>query len=115
VAPSVSRSRSRRPRSPTYTTSTPDAEQQADTIQRAFDLLEDQFVHPLGPATLLRTAWEKVAREAIEHEASPPGFAPVFVDDRDTTLATFRAAFLAYLDGTTRWPDGSVPAARPLG
>ena len=94
----------------TGTAPTPDAEQQLDTVQRAFDLLEDRFVHPLGPASLLRAAWEQVAEEATEQQAPPPGPAPAFDDDRAAAFATFRAALLTYLGGAASWPDGFVPA-----
>jgi carboxyl-terminal processing protease len=89
---------------------TPGAEQQLDTVQRAFDLLEDRSVHPLGPAILLRAAWEQLAEEASEQQAPPPGPTPTFDDDRAAAFATFRAALQRYLDGAASWPEAFVPA-----
>ncbi len=87
-----------------------DAQQQATTVEQAFDLLMDELVHPLGSAALLQASWDQLSHEASQHNAPVPGLAPVFTDDRDIDIAAFRAALLDYVTGPPTWPAEFVPA-----
>ena len=84
--------------------------QQAATVEQAFDLLMDEFVHPLGSAALLQAAWSQLEQEAAQHNAPSPDLAPVLTEDRDADLAQFRAATLAYLNQVPNRPADFVPA-----
>ena len=83
---------------------------QADTVERAFDLLLDRYVHPLSSAALLDAAWSGVQRAAADHHAPPPGPAPALADDREPDFVAFRASLLAYLESGLAFPEDFVPA-----
>jgi carboxyl-terminal processing protease len=100
--------------SPTAAASLPPTEDQAiaqaDTVERAFDLLVDRYVHPLSSAALLDSAWAEVERAAADHHAPAPGAAPALTDDPAADLAAFRTRLTTYLRSGAAFPDDFVAA-----
>jgi carboxyl-terminal processing protease len=92
------------------TSTSADATRQASTVQQAFDLLFDRYVHPLDSGALLNTAWGQIVREAEQRQAPAPGPAPAFTGDRTADSAAFRSALVEYVARHTNLPGGFVPA-----
>ncbi len=91
-------------------TPAPDAQRQGGTVQQAYDLLMDRFVHPLDSAALLRAAWDQIGADAGQVKAPAPGQGPSLVGDRSQDIAAFRTSLAAYLGRQPTLPSGFVPA-----
>jgi carboxyl-terminal processing protease len=86
-----------------------DAELQARSVGEAYSLLLDHYVYPLDTGSLLRAAWEQLAKEA-SGKAAATGPAPSFSGDRATDLDTIKSALSAYLSRPDANPEGFVGA-----
>ena len=84
-----------------------DASAQVQTVESAYNLLMDRFVHPLSSSELLRAAWDQLAKDAAG-KAPDPGPAPQFSGDRGADLDTLRAALSSYLAQPKANIDGFV-------
>ena len=87
-----------------------DSDAQLRATQEAYNLLLDNFVHPLDPADLARAGWDQLVRDAADRKAPTPGPLPALADDRAADWETLRAALAAYLARPTPTPDGFVAA-----
>ena len=54
-----------------------DAAAQVQTVESAYNLLMDRFVHPVSSAQLLRAAWDQLSRDAAG-KAPDPAQRPTF-------------------------------------
>jgi carboxyl-terminal processing protease len=77
------------------------------TVEQAFDLLMDNFVHPLDSAALLNAGWQRLVKDASAASAPAPGPAPAFTGTRASDLDTVRGALSGYL--TQQLPAGFSP------
>jgi carboxyl-terminal processing protease len=82
---------------------------QVRTFTEAYNLLLDNYVHPLDTAQLLNTAWDQLTKDAAT-KAAAPGPAPAFTGDRASDLDKMRAALNAYLRKPDVSPDGFTAA-----
>jgi carboxyl-terminal processing protease len=72
-------------------------------------VLLDHYVHPLDTASLLRAAWDQLAKDA-SGKAAAPGPAPAFTGDRASDLETMNSALTAYVERPNGNPAGFVAA-----
>ena len=86
-----------------------DAPTQARTLQEAYDLLMDHYVHPLDSVALGQAAWDELSHEAAG-KAAEPGPAPGLVGDRAADIQALRNALGTYLAQPNSAPDGFVAA-----
>jgi len=86
-----------------------DAALQARTLGEAYNVLLDNYVHPLDTAALLNAGWSELATEAKD-KAAAPGPAPALTGDRPGDLEKMRAALAAYLRKPNANPDGFIAA-----
>jgi len=84
-----------------------DAAAQVQTVDSAYNLLMDRFVHPLSSADLLNAAWGQLAKDAAG-KAPDPGPAPAFSGDRGADLDTLKGALASYLGQPNANVDGFV-------
>src|SRR5579885_2912517 len=63
-----------------------------ETVQRAYDVLLDQYVQPLKPADLLNAAWSGVSGEAQAEHRDPPA-SPGLGSGRSVDWQAFARAF----------------------
>src|SRR5262245_1694913 len=84
-----------------------DSSTQVQTVESAYNLLLDRFVHPLNSAELARAAWDQLSKDAAG-KAPAPGATPEFTGDRAADLDLLRAAFTAYLEQPGAIPDEFV-------
>src|SRR5215471_4460848 len=85
-----------------------DAGLQVRTFGDAYNLLLDNYVHPLDTSALLKAAWGQLTTEAAG-KAAAPGPAPTFSGDRAADLDMMRDALSTYLKQPNATPDGFVP------
>jgi carboxyl-terminal processing protease len=71
---------------------------QIRTVEDAYNLLMDRYVHPLDSSVMLQSAWDQLSRDAADRKAPAPGNAPTFVGDRAADLDVLRGALSSYLD-----------------
>jgi carboxyl-terminal processing protease len=84
-----------------------DASLQTRTFGEAYNVLLDNYVHPLDTAALLNSAWGELTAEAKDRAATPDA-APAFSGDRVGDLEKMRTALAAYLQKPNAAPDGFV-------
>ncbi len=81
---------------------------QVRSFTDAYNLLLDNYAHPLDTAALLNAAWSQLTTEAA-NKAAAPGPAPAFSGDRAADLDRLRDALTGYLKKPDATPDGFVP------
>lgn len=84
-----------------------DAATQTRTLQDAYNLLMDRYVHSLDSAALLGAGWDELNREATG-KAAAPGSRPKLTGDRNADLDVMRNALTAYLGRPNSSADGFV-------
>jgi carboxyl-terminal processing protease len=84
-----------------------DADLQVRTLNEAYELLMDRYVHPLDSAALLHAAWDELVQEA-DSKAVSPGATPPLTGDRASDLTSVADALGSYLAANSM-PDGFVP------
>lgn len=67
-------------------------------VEKAFRLIVDGYVRPVGPGRLLEAAWSGAVEAAAATGASIPE-APALPDDPEAAWAAFREAYIALVDG----------------
>src|SRR4051794_20188225 len=66
-----------------------DSATQVQTVESAYNLLMDRFVHPLNSAQLLAAGWDQLQKEAAA-KAAIPAPAPAFDGNREADLDKLR-------------------------
>ncbi|MBV9174901.1 MAG: S41 family peptidase [Chloroflexi bacterium] len=84
-----------------------DAPAQTSTLQEAYNLLMDRYVHPLDSAALLAAGWDELGKEA-DGKAATPGQAPTFTGDRAADVQAAQSALNTYLAKPNSSANGFV-------
>jgi carboxyl-terminal processing protease len=92
---------------PAHPAAAEDADLQVRTLNEAYGLLMDRYVHPLDSAALLHAAWDRLVQEA-NGKATSPGPTPPLSGDRAGDLTSVSDALTSYLADNSM-PDGFVP------
>jgi carboxyl-terminal processing protease len=74
-----------------------DVDAQLKTVDQAFGLLVDVYVHPVDASALLGAGWERMTKDATAAGGPPPEPAPAFSGARQADLEALHAALRAYL------------------
>lgn len=89
-----------------------EADTELHTVEQAFNLLMDQYVHPLDSAALLQAGWSRLATAAADAHAPAPAPLPALAGVRAADLDAVRAALTEYL---TQNQNQNQQAAGPPG
>ena len=86
------------------------ADLQAVTVQDAFDLLMDRYVHELDSAAVLRAGWAELEQEASRRQAVAPGPVPGLSGEREADINALESALSDYVGEVADLPATFVPA-----
>ncbi len=89
-----------------------EADTELHTVEQAFNLLMDQYVHPLDSAALLQAGWSRLATAAADAHAPAPAPLPALAGVRTADLDAVRAALAEYQNQNQQaaLPPGFSPA-----
>jgi carboxyl-terminal processing protease len=90
-------------------TTAEDAPTQSKALGEAYNLLLNNYVHPLNTSALLQAAWSNLVQEAAGRAATP-GPSPSFSGNRAADLRALQGALTAYLAQPGSSPDGFTAA-----
>lgn len=87
-----------------------EVDSQLRTVEQAFNLLMDQYVHPLDSAALFQAGWDRLAKDAANAGGPDPGPTPAFTGLRAADLDAVRSALAGYVGQAPSLPPGFTPA-----